>query len=408
MSIMMSFKKSFAWLIATVFVVLLSVHAVYSETRFVFKAGTLAPNGVGWSALIKKHVVPKINQVTKGVVSIDIFWGGIMGDDEDYILKMRNDQLQSAGFSGAGVVQACPEMAVLELPFLFNNPEEVELILTKYRDIFAKLHEKRGYKMLYLLWQDFDEIYSSKYEFRTPDDFKKSRILTWYGKLEDRMLRTLGASPIPVNVPEAASNMRSGVTDAMIAPAIWTVGTQLYQVSKYVNTHKWRFSPATIVVSQKAWDRTVKGLQDLIQEAINDPQTIKKAKEGAPLANGKLVKTMESWIRQKVIESNVSDATGLKNLLESALKEQIDAMENLGKKDEAWLRQEIRKSNVSCLNAMIKYGVKEVKMTTAEVETIKKRVTPLWDQFANEGLYPKELLKEIKQDLATFRAQHKP
>jgi hypothetical protein len=51
---------------------------------------------------------------------------------------------------------------------------------------------------------------------------------------------------------------------------------------------------------------------------------------------------MASWIRQKDIESNVSDATGLKNLLESALKEQIDALENLGKKDEAWLWQEIR------------------------------------------------------------------
>lgn len=252
-------------MIVTVFVVLFSVAYVHAEVKkIVFKTGTLAPDGVGWAALVKKYVLPKIRQVTKGVVTIDIYWGGTMGDDEDYISKMRNDQLQSAGFSGAGVVQACPEMAVLELPFLFNNAEEVELILTKYREDFEKLHKKRGYKMLSLLWQDFDEIYSSKYEFRNPDDFKKSRILTWYGLLEDRMLSSLGASPIPANVPEVASNMRSGVTDAMIAPAIWMVGTQLYQVSKYVNTLKWRFSPVTVVVIQKAWDRAVKEMRELL------------------------------------------------------------------------------------------------------------------------------------------------
>lgn len=126
------------------------------------------------------------------------------------------------------------------------------------------------------------------------------------------------------------------------------------------------------------------------------------------MGNGKLTKKMEAFIKQKIRKNNAGDAGAIKKLIDVTLDEILDQLENMERKDDAWLRQEIRKSNDSCLNAMIKYGVKEVKMTPAEVEEIKKKVTPLWDQLAKEGLYPTEVLKNIKQDLATFRAQHKP
>jgi len=48
---------------------------------------------------------------------------------------------------------------------------------------------------------------------------------------------------------------------------------------------------------------------------------------------------------------------------------------------------------------MYKYGMKEVKMTPAEIDVCKKRLIPVWDEFAAKGYYSKAELAEIKNIL---------
>jgi hypothetical protein len=60
----------------------------------------------------------------------------------------------------------------------------------------------------------------------------------------------------------------------------------------------------------------------------------------------------------------------------------------------------VRESNEKSLKAMYKYGMKEVKMTPAEIDVCKKRLIPVWDEFAAKGYYSKAELAEIKNILA--------
>ncbi|PIP06553.1 MAG: hypothetical protein COX51_08490, partial [Syntrophobacteraceae bacterium CG23_combo_of_CG06-09_8_20_14_all_50_8] len=70
-------------------------------------------------------------------------------------------------------------------------------------------------------------------------------------------------------------------------------------------------------------------------------------------------------------------------------------------------RQKVRESNEKCLKAMYKYGMKEVKMTPAEIDILKKRLLPVWDEFAAKGYYSKAELNEVKSLLAKYRAKNK-
>jgi len=315
------------------------------DFEYVVKMGTLAPDGVGWAALIKEMINPGILKVTNGLVNLDWYYGGTMGDDMDILAKMRNGQLQGGGFSGWGMVLACPEMAIMELPFMFENYDEVEYIYSKLRPRINQWFEKRGYHVVVLAEQDFDQLYSTKIPVKAPDDFKKSRFLTWYGPLEEKALKALSASPLPIRVPEVAASIRTGVCDAFISPAIWAVGTQMYTVMKYMNPLRIRYSPAGGVIGYSTWKVLPKEIQDAIDEfAIS----------------------IEKEFRQKV-----------------------------------------RASNEKCLKAMFKYGMKEVKMTPAEIEVLRNRLIPIWDEFAEKGYYSKAELNEVKALLAEYRAKHK-
>jgi TRAP-type C4-dicarboxylate transport system substrate-binding protein len=306
---------------------------------------TLAPEGVGWADLIKKMVNPGVLKVTEGVITLDWYFGGTMGDDQDILAKLRNGQLQGGAFSGQGMVLACPEMSLIELPFLFENYDEVEYVYSKFRSRISQWFEKRGYHLLLLAEQDFDQIYSTKQEIKTPDDFKNSRFLTWYGPLEERSLKAMGASPLPIRIPEIAASIRTGVCDAFIAPALWAVGTQMYTVMKYINPVHIRYSPAAGIVTTQTWNLLPKELQ---------------------IAVDNFVMSVEKEFRQKV-----------------------------------------REGNEKCLKAMYKYGMKEAKMTPAEIDVWKKRLLPLWDEFAAKGYYSKAELEEVKGCLAEYRAKHK-
>ena len=312
---------------------------------YVVKFGTLAPKGVGWAALIEQIVNPGILRLTSGLIYLDWYYGGTMGDDQDILAKMRNNQLQGGGFSGQGMLLACPEMALIELPFMFENYDEVEYVYSKLRPRINKWFEKHGYHLVVLAEQDFDQVYSTKYPIKTPDDFRNSRFLTWYGAVEERVLKAAGASPLPIRVPEVAASIRTRVCDAFISPSIWAVGTQMYTVMKYLNPMHIRYSPAGGVISMRIW-----------------------------------------------------------NLLPKEVQVAIDFYVMSIEKD---FRRQVRKSNDKCLKAMYKYGMKKVKMTPAEIDVLKKRVMPVWDEFAKKGYYTKAKLAEVKALLAEYRAKNK-
>ena len=315
------------------------------DYTYMVKMATLAPDGVGWAAQIKDVINPGIYKATSGLITLDWYYGGTMGDDQDILAKMRNGQLQGGGFTGHGLVIACPEMALMELPFLFNNYDEVEYVYSILRPRISQWFEKRGYHLVLLAEQDFDQLYSTRMEIRTTEDFKKSRFLTWYGPLEERSLKALGASPLPIRVPEVAASIRTGVCDAFIGPALWAVGTQMYTIMKYINALHIRYSPAGGIITNQTWNLMPKEAQ---------------------LAIDYFVISAEKEFRQKV-----------------------------------------RAGNEKCIKSMIKYGMKEVKMTPAEIDVFRKRLMPVWDEFAEKGYYSKAELAEVKALLAEYRARNK-
>ncbi|KQC10151.1 MAG: hypothetical protein APR62_12615 [Smithella sp. SDB] len=69
-------------------------------------------------------------------------------------------------------------------------------------------------------------------------------------------------------------------------------------------------------------------------------------------------------------------------------------------------RRQVRESNEKCLKAMYKYGMKEVKMTPAEIDALKKKVMPVWDELAEKGYYTKAELAEVKALLAEYRSKN--
>lgn len=320
------------------------VEAKKCKAKYCFKLASLAPKSIGWAKHIREIIHPALSKATNGNVELNWFWGGVMGNDKDYIQKMKIGQLHGAAFSGQGVVLVCPEMAVLELPFLFNDYEEVDYIRKKMIPTFDRYVEKRGYKLIVWADQDFDQIYSVNFKMDRLEDFRKARFLTWYGPMEHKLLTTLGSSPVPVNVTEVSPSILQGVGDALIAPAIWVIGSQLYGKFKYVNPVQIRYSPTAVFVTMEAWNSIPQNYQNNIMAMRN-----KEAYE---------------------------------------------------------FRKKTREDSKKSFDAMVNYGLHVAEMKPEELNLLKKESTKIWNEMAGHD-FPRELLDEVLANLKQYRSASK-
>jgi len=307
-------------LILTIFTLAILINTAMADNqRTVLKLATLGQKGISAMIYLDKTFFPGLTKAAKGQVEFDVYWGGVMGDEEDYIGKMRTGQLHGAIVSASGGIadMVCPDVSVLGLPFLFNAWawDEVNYVKGKIRKHVLNEAEKRGYKILVIINVDFDQIYSTEQNIETMEDIKAAKILTWYGQLENKMLQAIGVSPIPVNVPEVVSSMKTGICNMAISPSLWWVGAQLYPDTKYVNPLPLRYVPGMFVISLDAWNKI--------------PEKHRKA--------------MNVFLPEY----------------------------------EEGLQKVMKESNEKAYKAMIKYGIKEVKVTPEELARFKNATRPV-------------------------------
>ena len=318
-----------------------AVFAGKEDARIQWKLACLAPKDVGYAVRVREILIPEVEKSTHGDLSVKVYWGGVMGNDEETLKKMRIGQLQGSGLSGEGTFKLADDISVLGLPFLFESYDEVDYLREQMTEDFDAIVEAQGLKLLTWLDQDFDQIYTAGNPIAVLEDFSKSSFITWFGPLEGKLLETMGATATPMSVMEIPSSLRSNIADGVIAPAIWVLGTQLYATLNNVNAMHIRYVPAFPVVTREAWD--------MLSE--EQKETIQQERAG--------------WTKT------------------------FNAL--------------TRKDTQRCLRAMVKYGMVLTETSPGELRRIQEQAKKIWEPLAGQ-LYSREIYGQVLDRLAEYRA----
>ncbi|MFP4476879.1 MAG: TRAP transporter substrate-binding protein DctP [Desulfatibacillaceae bacterium] len=305
-----------------------------------WKMGTVISSQVPWAKHIRDIIEPAVDQASGGKLRLHWYWGGVLGDENRYIELMRKGELQGMGSSSMGLVAACPEVSVLELPFLFLNWDEVDFVRERMAGPLDEHAQKRGFKLLMLVDQDFDQIYSSRVKLDSVAAFRRARFGSWNGPLEESLLDVLGAPAMSVDVQSALPAFKRQEADAFIAPALWVVWAQLHPVVRYVSPVRVRYSPGGAVVTTTAW--------------------------------------------QSLDEDFRADYLSRRDALEREFCSRS------------------RRDSQDALRAMLRYGVQLTEMPPAEMERFRAQCRKTWEKNAGV-LYPQSLLDEVLALLKEYR-----
>jgi TRAP-type C4-dicarboxylate transport system substrate-binding protein len=238
--------------------------AAAARQTYVLKFATLAPDGSAWMQLLDAWA-DEVRDRSDGRLVFKIYPGGVQGDEPDVLTKIRFGQLQGGAFTGYGIGHIYSPARALEVPFLFNNIDEIDYVRKRFMPTIEQGYRDNGYELLG--WMEVGLIYFfSKEPIHSLDDLKKRRIWEWTGDpMGQAFFDAAGISPVPLSIIDVYTSLSTGLIDTVYCPPLGAIALQWYTKTHYVTNVPMANGIGSLVVSSRFFQRLPQDLQKLLK-----------------------------------------------------------------------------------------------------------------------------------------------
>lgn len=237
--------------VALALVLSTSVHAFTVQE---IKVATLAPEGSSWVNSLRA-IDADLREATAGTLGLLIYPGGVQGEEEVIIRKMRIGQLHGAGFGGTGVSKLFPDVLALETPFLFSNYDEIDYVLEQMHDYYTAGYADNGYVLLG--WVDIGFIHLlSKQPIAGVDDLRQVKV--W--RLQDEpitgvLFKKAGVTSVPLSIPDVLFGLQTNLVEVVYASPSAAIILQWFTKVTHFTDLPINYALGAFLLDKRVFDR---------------------------------------------------------------------------------------------------------------------------------------------------------
>jgi tripartite ATP-independent transporter DctP family solute receptor len=149
-----------------------------------------------------------------------------------------------------------PEVAILDIPFLFRDYAHARAVLDGPigQELLTKFDAK-GLKALAWGENGFRHMTNNKRPVNAPDDLKGLKMRTMENPIHIAAYKQFGILPTPMAFTEVFTALQQGTVDGQENPLSVISAGKLGQVQKHVSLTGHVYSPALILMSKARWDK---------------------------------------------------------------------------------------------------------------------------------------------------------
>ena len=310
--------------------------------QYEIKLATLAPEN---SSLMRvfNEMNAELLEKSGGRLGFKMYTGFALGDEADVLRKLRIGLVHAAVFTNTALTDVNMDLRVLQVPFLFNNYEEVDYILEKLEGDLQKGFAGQGFEVLG--WPELGFIYfMSKAPVAGIDDLRGKRVWAQAdAPMAQAMIDKAGISTVAITAPDVLMALQTNLLDVVYNSPYYALVTQWHTQLKYITDLPLSYIGGTLLIDKKRFDRLPPELQ----------------------------KTMKTVC-----------ARHLKRLVEKT-----------------------RQDNADALGVMLKRGVQEVKPNPDQVREFRN-ISNAAVADLGPKVMPRNTLAKVEAALAEFRASH--
>lgn len=227
------------------------------------KFATVAPERSTWIKQLRK-LDKDIRKKSDGRLGLRVYAGGVAGDELDVLKKIRIGQIHCAAFSGVGFGQILPMVRVLDLPFLFRNYGETDLVHRKMRPLFADAFRKRGFELISWAEVGNAHLFSQK-PVRKVKDLSGLKVWIWAGDpIAKETFSAMGVNPIPLAITDVTTALNTGMIDTVYAPPLGALALQWHTSMNHMTSLPLAHSTGAILISSRYFKKLPGDLAEVL------------------------------------------------------------------------------------------------------------------------------------------------
>lgn len=232
------------------------------------KIATIAPEGSVWMTEMRAGA-EEIKQRTSGRVNIRFYPGGIMGNDNSVLRKIRIGQLHGGALTGGGLATIYPDSQIYSLPFTFRSYEEVDYVRSRMDALLIDGLRQQGFISFGLGEGGFAYLMSN-YPITSVDDLSGHKVWIPEGDAINRAgFNSIGVSPVSLPLVDVLTGLQTGLLDTVTTTPVGAIALQWHTRVKYVNDAPLLYVFGTLLIQRKAFERLSAGDQQIVSDVMS-------------------------------------------------------------------------------------------------------------------------------------------
>jgi TRAP-type transport system periplasmic protein len=240
------------------------------------KLGTVAPEGSPWFDTVAR-IRERWKKASDGQVRMKVYGGGVAGDEEEVLRKIKVGQLHAATITGVGLSQMSRATLALQVPMLMRSYAELDYVRERMKPVLEKELREAGFVVLN--WGDAGWVhFFSTEKAVVPEDFRDMRIMVGAKDPDtEAAWKAANFQPVPVSATDVLQGLQTGLLDAFAAPPIFALSSQWFGLATHMVPVKWTPLNGATVVSVERWNRVPEELRaELLEIAEEEGERSKK------------------------------------------------------------------------------------------------------------------------------------
>ena len=198
----------------------------------------------------------EVEQRTSGRYKVQNFYSGALGAERESIEGVQLGTLDLTMTSTGPVPNFVPEVAILDIPFLFRDYAHARGTLDGPigQEMLQKFQSKG---LVALAWGEngFRHMTNNKRPVNVPEDLKGLKMRTMENPIHIQAYKQFGILPTPMAFTEVFTALQQGTVDGQENPLSVISAGKLGQVQKHISLTGHVYSPALILMSKVKFDK---------------------------------------------------------------------------------------------------------------------------------------------------------
>ena len=240
------------------------------ERKIKFSYAVAKDNPIGLS-------VDKFAQIvaskSAGKIKVTGYPNATLGNEIQSMSSVQGGMLEMSVVSTAGAAGNVKELAIFDLPFIFNSEKEADAVVDGEvgQSLLKKFSEKNLIGLCYMDY-GFRQVTNSKRPIKRLEDFRDLKLRTLQNRVYIDIFKALGATPLPLPYPETYTALETKAIDGQESSYLVTKSSSYQDIQTYLTETRHFYLPAVVLVSKKFWDRLGKGERDVLESSCKEAQ----------------------------------------------------------------------------------------------------------------------------------------